>query len=120
MPAPACFRFPVPLIALLTVSALLRSNTSAALLVTAPVPSVPAVPPAPTCSVPALIVVVPLYVLLRLSVCVPVPVFVSPPVPLITPLKFIVELASAWKTLSLPKVTAPVQVPDPPVPVHCR
>ena len=50
----------VPLIALATVIASDRLNVSVALLVTAPVPSVPAVPPAPTCRVPAEIVVMPL------------------------------------------------------------
>jgi hypothetical protein len=43
-----------------TVIASLRLKVSVALFVTAPVPSVPVVPPLPICSVPALIVVVPL------------------------------------------------------------
>ena len=59
VPAPACTRLPLPLITLATVNALLRLNLSVALSVTAPVPSVPAAPPAPTSRVPALTVVVP-------------------------------------------------------------
>ena len=56
---PACVTLPVPLITTPTVRSLppLRSNFSAALLVTAPAPSVPAVPP--SVSVPPLMVVVP-------------------------------------------------------------
>ena len=50
---------PVPLITLATVIALLRLKSATPLLTTAPVPSVPVVPPLPICSVPALIVVVP-------------------------------------------------------------
>ena len=59
MPAPAWVTAPVPEISLETVKASDRLNCSVALLTTAPVPSVPAVPPAPTLSVPAEIVVVP-------------------------------------------------------------
>ena len=51
---------PVPPMSLATVTASLRLNTSEALSVTAPVPSVPAVPPLPICRVPEEIVVVPL------------------------------------------------------------
>lgn len=56
---PACVTAPVPEIALDTVSAPVRSNTRAALLVVAPVPSAPVPPPAPIRRVPADIVVVP-------------------------------------------------------------
>ena len=59
MPAPIWLTLPVPEMALETVSALERLNTRVPLLVVAPVPSVPVVPPSPTCSVPAEIVVVP-------------------------------------------------------------
>ena len=52
VPAPACVSVPVPPMALPTVMLSLRLNDSAALLVTAPVPSVPLVPPLPTCTVP--------------------------------------------------------------------
>ena len=51
---------PVPLMALATVTASLRLKLSAALLVTDPPPKVPDVAPLPICSVPALMVVVPL------------------------------------------------------------
>jgi hypothetical protein len=49
----------VPLMALAIVTVSDRLKTSVSLLVTGPVPSVPLVPPLPTCSVPLVIVVVP-------------------------------------------------------------
>ena len=59
-------------------------------------------------SVPALIVVAPVYVFAPDNVSVPVPTFVSPPPKLITP-EYVVEL------LSLPTVNTavPVVLPDP-------
>jgi hypothetical protein len=57
-----------------------RLNTSAALSVTAPVPSVPDVPPLPIWSVPPLIVVVPVYELAPPRTSVPVSILVSAPV----------------------------------------
>ena len=51
---------PVPETIFATVSALERLNERVALFVILPVPRVPAVPALPICSVPALIVVVPL------------------------------------------------------------
>ena len=61
MPARPCVTVPVPLMTPPTASAAsLRLKVKAALSTTAPVPSWPVVPPLPTCSVPALIVVVPL------------------------------------------------------------
>src|SRR4029079_4272951 len=84
---------------------------------TAPVPSVPVVPPLPICSVPALTVVAPLYVLAPVSVSVPAPSFVNAPVPLIA-------LATANESLRLNVraalfTTAPVpSVPIvPPLPI---
>ena len=59
MPEPAWVAAPVPEITPPYPSASDRLKISAALLVTLPLPSVPAVPPAPTSSVPAEIVVVP-------------------------------------------------------------
>ena len=59
VPEPACVSVPDPEMAFATVSALLRSKTNAALLTTAPLPSVPVVPPLPSWSVPAETVVVP-------------------------------------------------------------
>ena len=56
---PAWVNVPVPEIALATVKAFDRLTLRAALLMTAPEPSVPVVPPVPTCSVPPLMVVVP-------------------------------------------------------------
>ena len=53
-------RPPVPPIVLATVMASDRLNTKDPLLLTVPVPKLPAVPPEPICNVPALMVVVPL------------------------------------------------------------
>jgi len=52
----------------------LRSKTSVALLVTAPAPSVPVVPPLPTCKVPPAMVVVPAYELAPVRMAIPSPV----------------------------------------------
>jgi len=52
-------RAPAPLMLLATVVESVRSNTSVPLLLTAPLPSAPDVPPLPICSVPAVIVVAP-------------------------------------------------------------
>ena len=54
-----------------------RLKASAALLTIGP-PTMPVVPPAPTCSVPALMVVVPVKVFAPLSVSRSVPSFVKP------------------------------------------
>ena len=59
VPAPMCVNPPVPLMSFATVTSPLRLKISVPSLITAPVPSVPAVLPLPTCNVPALIVVVP-------------------------------------------------------------
>jgi len=85
VPVPAWVSVPVPLIALATVRALLRLIVNAGVIDDAPAPSAPVVPPLPTCSVPALIVVTPVYVLAPVKIVVPVPACVSVPVPLITP-----------------------------------
>ena len=53
-------KVPEPLMAFVTLMLLLRSMNRLALSVTAPVPSVPLLPPVPICSVPPLMVVVPL------------------------------------------------------------
>ena len=57
-PAPRWVSVPEPEIALATVRALERLKTSVPLLATAPAPSLPVVPPPPTCSVVALSMVV--------------------------------------------------------------
>lgn len=59
MPEPACRSRPDPVITLPTVITSDRLKASVPLSVTAPEPSDPDVPPAPTCSVPAEIVVPP-------------------------------------------------------------
>ena len=59
MPAPAWVSVPVPEMALATVIVFERLNASTALFTTLPEPSVPMMPPAPTCNVPAVMVVVP-------------------------------------------------------------
>jgi hypothetical protein len=63
-----------------------KSNASVPLSVTPPVPKDPDAPPAPTCSVPALMVVVPEYVLAPVRISVPIK-SVSPPVPEAAPAK---------------------------------
>ena len=73
VPAPCCRSVPLPLIRLPTVITSLRLKTSAPLSVTLPVPRLPAAPPAPTCSVPAVIVVTPAYVFAPVRIIVPVP-----------------------------------------------
>ncbi len=64
---------PEPDIALLMVFAAVSLNTNAELLITDPAPNVPVVPPLPTDNVPALIVVVPAYVLFCVKKTVPAP-----------------------------------------------
>ena len=54
---PSLLNMPVPLMALPTMLLSERLNTNAALFVTAPVPKLPVVLPAPICKVPALTVV---------------------------------------------------------------
>ena len=64
---------------LATVSVPLRLKTSAPSLRTSPVPRLPVSPPAPTCSVPAAIVVVPASCCLPVSTSVPLPACSSEP-----------------------------------------
>ena len=59
VPVPIWFTVPVPEMAPATVSASDRLKVRMLLSTTAPVPRVPVVPPAPTWSVPAEMVVVP-------------------------------------------------------------
>ena len=101
MPAPCCETEPVPLIAFATVSALLRLKMSAPLSVTAPAPSVPVVLPEPICSVPALTVVVPAYVLLPVRIVVPAAFWMNAPEPLITPEAVCVPAARIPRTVPL-------------------
>ena len=58
VPPPDCFTSPVPLITPEYDTALLRLKTRVPLLLTSPAIA-PLVPPAPTCKVPALMVVAP-------------------------------------------------------------
>ena len=81
VPVPACVTDPVPEIALLTVIASLRLKARAASSVTLPEPKEPLVPPLPIRSVPAVIVVAPVYVFVPLNVSAKVPAFVSPTLP---------------------------------------
>ena len=63
-----------------------RLNTRAALFVIAlAVDKLPVELPLPIWSVPALMVVVPVYVFVPERICVPVPILASAPVPEITP-----------------------------------
>ena len=59
VPAPSLVKVPVPLMALAAVKLSDRLMVKAALLTTAPEPSVPVVLPEPICKVPAVMVVVP-------------------------------------------------------------
>src|SRR2546428_723157 len=69
--------------------------------------------PARTGVVRALMVVVPLWVLARLRVRVPVPMLGGPPLPLMTPLKVVVALVSPVVSVALPRTTLPPVVPPP-------
>src|ERR1043166_3682461 len=80
VPEPSCSMVPAPPTALPKTTASLRSNVSDVelLMVTAPVPNAPAVPPLPTWSVPPEIVVAPVLLFRPLNICVPAPTFVTP------------------------------------------
>ena len=81
VPAPTCSNEPAPSRAAEIVNVSERLIVRIELLVSLPVPSVPAVPPTPTFSRPDRMSVVPLYVLLPVSIVVPVPICSSEPVP---------------------------------------
>ncbi len=70
------------------------------------VPKEPVVPLAPSCSVPALMVVWPSYVLVPDNICVPEPCFVKLPVPEMTPEKSC-ELPSSMVSVALPNRMLP-------------
>ena len=114
--APALVSVPVPLMAWAKVSASERSKISAPLLTTGP-PRTPAVPPAPTCTVPALMVVVPVKVLAPVRITLSAPSLVKPkPLPPseITPdIVRSEEFAQAAMALLPVKVTLPVKLTAP-------
>ncbi|MNV45152.1 hypothetical protein D3C71_1369390 [compost metagenome] len=85
VPGPACHSSPVPDMALATMRLSLRSNARTALFITAPVPSAPAVPPAPICKVPSSTMVSPEDWFSPPTISTPPPVLVSAPEPLICP-----------------------------------
>ncbi len=66
-------------------------------MVTAPVPSVPVVPPLPTCSVPARMVVAPVLAFAPVKVSVPAPSLVKAPVVAVLA-PAIVRLVAAFAT----------------------
>ena len=109
----------MPPIALETVAVSERSKVRFALSVTAPVPSVPEVPPLPICNVPEVIVVGPEYVLAPVSVVLTS--VVNPKVPKpseIAPDSVIGAVALAVPTVSVtgpatPEEIAPESVPPP-------
>ena len=78
VPEPIWVMLPLPPIGLDTLMVSVRSNTRLALSVTLPVLKVPEAPPLPIWSVPALIVVPPVYALVAASVKVPLPILVRP------------------------------------------
>ena len=114
--APALVRVPVPLMAWAKVRLSERSKISAPLLTTGP-PITPAVPPAPTCNVPALMVVVPVKVFAPVRVSLSAPSLVNPnPLPPseITPdIVRSEEFAQAAMALLPVKVTLPVKLTAP-------
>lgn len=110
VPVPIWSKEPVPLMACVMLIASERLNAKTPLSTTPPVPSVPAVPPLPICKVPALIVVVPLYVFVAVSTVVPVPFWFNVPVPLMA-------LATVRELLRLNTNEAlSVTAPEPKVP----
>ena len=108
---------PVPLSAPVIVVLPDRLYVRLALSVIAPVPRLPVVPPLPTCSVPAVMLVVPVYVLLAARMVVPDPACVRLPVPVIvaptvvTALRLKVRLALSVTAAAVPRL--PVVPPLP-------
>ena len=60
VPGPSCVSVPLPLTTCASVTASLRFTIRAPVLLIGPLPTLPVVPPVPSCSVPAAIVVAPL------------------------------------------------------------
>ena len=115
VPVPACVTVPVPLIAPGTVRVSVRLKLKAALLTMFPV-RLPAVPPAPICSVPAEMVTPPAALLSPVREVVPVPAWVRIPVPRIAPA--MVTASLRFKITSALLVMLPVTLPlVPPAPI---
>ena len=89
-----------------------RLTAKLALLITLPKIE-PLVPPLPSCKVPAVMVVGPLYVLLPVSTQVPAPIFVSPPVPEIVPENVVLVLSLPLVSVAEPSVTLPAPASEP-------
>ena len=104
--APRSFTSPVPDIAFDTVVSLLRLNTKDALLVTAPVPREPVVPPVPTWTLPSLMVSAPVSFLAPDRKSVPAPIFVKSYAPLRVPLSAICPSVAIVDAAA--KVTSPL------------
>ena len=112
VPNPNLVKVPDPLMALATVRSFERLKVKAALLVTAPEPKVPVVPPEPTCKMPSLMVVVPVLVLLEVRVSAPTPNLVKVPEPLIT-----LPIVKSFERLKV-KAALLVTAPEPKVPLE--
>ena len=85
VPEASLVNVPAPEITPLTIELPVLLKINAVLFTTLPEPKAPVAPPAPTCKVPALILVVPLLVLVLVNDKVPVPNLVKPPLPEMTP-----------------------------------
>ena len=126
VPAPAWVTVPVPEIvpkSVPCVIVLLRLNESAELLV---MPLLderdPLISPAPICKVPALIVVIPVWLFAPVSTSVPVPVLLSAPV-VAALLPLMVNVVADVETSMVPVVAAPrvnERSVDEFAPVYCR
>ncbi len=102
----------MPVIVPPNVTASDRLNASVALLTTPPA-SDPVVPPDPICSVPAEIVVPPVWPTAPVRVNVPVPTLVRLPVPEMGPANVVDVLSDPTVRAAAPRVTAPPVVPPP-------
>ena len=97
-------------------TALLRLIVERAVVDDRSVPSVPIVPPAPTCSVPAAIVVPPAIGVGAGEIVVPVPICASAPVPLRTLAIVTVSLRLIARTPLLTSAPVPSRPVVPPLP----
>ncbi|CUK24169.1 Uncharacterised protein [Achromobacter sp. 2789STDY5608615] len=115
---PRLMTSPVPEIEFPKVTASLRSKARTALLTIAP-PTEPLTAPAPSCSTPALMTVLPVYVFSPDRIRVPAPFLCTPTSPLITPAYCDASLRSNTMPPRPVKVTSAAKVPlAPPSPMR--
>ncbi|KPC53663.1 hypothetical protein WG78_07465 [Amantichitinum ursilacus] len=108
MPLPFWLSVPVPVSAPDNTTASLRLIVSVPALTISPA-TAPVVPPAPSCSVPLLMVVTPVAVLLPVSVSTALPDLVNAPVPAITPSN---EPSTSAESVSVPEPSSTLPPPD--------